>query len=864
MKDISLQDFWAKTDEMGQPALSVRDHCLNVGAVAEVLRDGLPPALRAQLPDGAVGLVACHDVGKISPGFQLKSPVWARTYGGLCRTVAAAYQPNHSLTGFDALFSHYSREGKAPAWLLAVGGHHGKYLIVRLQPYEEAPSGQEVFVTHREQLIRELVAHFGALPTETIKPKSPRVHWFTGFMILSDWIGSSPEWFPLNEPEALTREVALDRAQRALADLGWARRDVKAGQSFTEIFSPDPVRQPFQPRPLQQTLLESVDAQGLYIVEAPMGEGKTEAALALAYARWSEGEERGLYFALPTQLTSNRIQERVERFLQRVVAEPSVVALIHGSAWLSERRSTVVQPREDDNTLSAHQWFSDNRKNLLHPFGVGTVDQALLAAIPVKFAALRFFALSGKVIVIDEVHSYDPYTSVLLDFAVSELLQCGCTVVILSATLTRQRRAELVQAAGAKEESPVDSYPLITCVRSGETTATSIPVAGASPRQLTVVLEQADPAAEDWLRDAVEAADQGACVLIIRNTVALAQETYRLAKNGCREGTECGLLHSRFPQFAREINEERWTDKLGPSAENRPRGCILVGTQVLEQSLDIDADLLFTDLAPIDLIIQRLGRLHRHRRARPVEFETARAVVLQPTVPWEASPEEALKALGPSAYIYPPWSLYQAQRICQAWNQIQLPSDIRKWLEASSVEPDTLPAAAKAFLEEYREARRKQRNVASAQQRFSGDVKDDESRTRWGKDDAALLVLARSVKSLPAGQTQVVLLDGSEHRVEHGRRFDFELAKALHRNAVRVRRYLLKGAEPASGLPWLGLHIDGAFLALCTRDSLDCEVVAAAEALQHDFSYSPELGLHYFKKEQAGPTAYDTEEPAWF
>ncbi len=395
-----------------------------------------------------------------------------------------------------------------------------------------------------------------------------------------------------------------------------------------------------------------MDSPGLYIVEAPMGEGKTEAALAAAYQRWTTGDERGLYFALPTQLTSNRIHERLGRFLANASEAASSFVLAHGNAWLTDKRVSAILPSvagKEEGAAAANLWFSDSRKALLAPFGVGTIDQALLSIVPARHSALRLFGLSGKVIVLDEIHSYDPYTSALIDRLVEWLLPLGCSVLILSATLTRARRAEIVAAAGAAESASSSAYPLITKVPTGSSVAETLEIPNASPRSLSIDIEHLPAASEGWLTRAVSAAESGACVLIVRNTIALAQETYRLARSRCRDiGIRFGLLHSRFPQFQRDRNESDWMELLGPGNEGRPKGAILVGTQVVEQSVDIDADLLISDLAPTDLLLQRMGRLHRHERLRPVGFESARCLILQPEVDWEADRKRIIESLGPT------------------------------------------------------------------------------------------------------------------------------------------------------------------------------------------------------------------------
>ena len=656
---IKSSSCWAKTDPLGHPCLSVRDHCLIVGAVAEQIVGLLSPACRNLIQSGAVTLAATHDIGKITPGFQLKArPHWdfPDAMGQIF------YEGNHAKVSQAHLGSLH---GKKPFdWVLSAGGHHGKYPAAtgRVPKINEGGLGWPAIL--REELLEELEATFGKLPSVNI-PKGAFVHWLTGFITFADWIGSDTQWFPLPISGPLTNHETTssvrDLATRAVKDLGWHRREVYSGRTFGELFP-----KVENPRPIQDALIVAMDSPGLYIVEAPMGVGKTEAALAASYRRWTEGDERGLYFALPTQLTSNRIHKRVAAFLENVVADSSVLALVHGNAWMSPNRILSISPTASDveGAADLSDWYASGRKTLLAGFGTGTIDQAIMACLPVKHSALRLFALSGKIIIIDEVHSYDPYTSALLDRTVKWLLEVGCTVIALSATLASDRRKSLVLAAGAEEREISSAYPLITKVAKGSSHSEAIPVGTADLSSSRVLIEQVSNTYDGIWQDLADAAESGACVVVIRNTVALAQETYRQVKSRCRDrGTRFGLLHSRFPQFKRDENEAVWMHYLGKDGQARPQGCILVATQVIEQSVDIDADLLVTDLAPVDLILQRLGRLHRHQRPRPAGFERPRCVVLMPDVDWNDEIKTIKFALGPSCFVYPPFSLFQSSPI---------------------------------------------------------------------------------------------------------------------------------------------------------------------------------------------------------
>ncbi len=855
---LKLSDCWAKTDPVtGLPALTVRDHCLIVGAVAEAVRGLLPPACERLAPLGSVTLAAAHDIGKLTPGFQLKAyPHWKLPDA----MGQSFYEGNHAKVSQAHLASLHGR--RPFEWVLAAGGHHGRYPSSNGYLGKIKEGGLDWPADLRAKLLNELEAVFEKLPSADI-PKGPFVHWLTGFITFADWIGSDTGWFPLPASGPLadreTPASVRNSAMRAVQDLGWHRREVYSGRVFGALFPGVE-----SPRPLQQALITAMDSPGLYIVEAPMGVGKTEAALAASYRRWTEGAERGLYFALPTQLTSNRIRDRVSAFLENVVVDPSYHALVHGNAWMNPERVLAISPTSGDVAGAADlsDWYASGRKALLAGFGTGTIDQAIMSCLPVKHSALRLFALSGKIVIIDEVHSYDPYTSALVNRMVKWLLEVGCTVIVLSATLASARRKSLVLAAGAEEREISSAYPLITKVAKGCSHSQAIPVAGTDlPSSRVLMKRVASDSAGIW-QDLADAAEAGACVVIIRNTVALAQETYRQIKSRCRDrGITFGLLHSRFPQFNRDENEAVWMERLGKNGASRPQGCILVATQVIEQSVDIDADLLVTDLAPIDLILQRLGRLHRHQRPRPVGFENPRCVVLMPEVDWNADEISLKAALGSSAFVYPPFSLFQAERVLLALTDytITLPQDIRPLVEEASRLAEPLPSGAAAFRENLEKLTQKMLSTAELSDVFHSPTENDKdgAKTRWNDTPTAFLILLCRAP----GTTHIEFLNGERVPFHHGP-FNYPLALALHRNAVRVPRYLVHHAmaqQPA----WLGNNIQDAVLAVI-HDDATCELIGSADAPSYLLKYRDDTGLSHTRNAAASFTS--TLDPCddWF
>lgn len=867
-----LESCWAKTVlSTGLPALTVRDHSIHVGAVAGTIIHFLPTQVSQQLPTGACTLVALHDIGKITIGFQKKCPLWLH----FSEIQNVGLEGNHAKVSHSFL-GEYITDRNPAQWAICLGGHHGKYNSPQRNitfPEREKPWAQ----TLREELAEELIHLFGKLPNSTVKPTYYQLHWFTGLITFADWIGSNEDFFPLPTDGILKNRTSLAKSQKqgtdALKKIQWSKVTTLPNQSFKHLF-------PFPPNALQDTLSHACDAPGLYIVEATMGMGKTEAALAAAYQRWETGDERGIYFALPTQLTSNRIFERISPFLEKSVDSSSPLTLIHGSSWLNE--NSILQINASNSTESAPaftddalQWFSSSRRALLAPFGVGTIDQALLSVLPTKYASLRFFGLAGKTVILDEVHSYDAYTFTLICKLVEELTKAGSSVIVLSATLTHTARLQLVTAAGGTEKTATSAYPLITAVKrqSNSITTSHYPVQLSDQAKtfhlrhihLPEGLDQDDAT----LNAAAEAAENGACVLIIRNTVKIAQASYDQIKTLIPEHIPVGLLHSRFPHDRRQEIEKEWVGKLEKDSQSRPPGCVLIATQVVEQSVDIDADLLITDLAPTDLILQRLGRVHRHQRSRPQGFKSPQCWILHPATTETEDATILKKQLGSSAYIYPPYTLIHSSEIWASRESICLPTDIREVLEKTAKPTAELSLAAQNLLSTQSEEIKKKINTSRTRTRNplnTAALADDDqgNQTRWGNQQSATLALLKSKPSISGSEITIQLLTGETHTFNRFG-FDFQLAKLLHKNAIRVPRYLLPKEIDAS---WLNNY----FFETCTIAipehgiGGDCQFPNLSTTPPYSIHYNQNSGISSKKIAAStdSATPYTEEEECWW
>lgn len=830
---IRHEDCWAKTTLSGHPGISVAQHCRTAGTVAELLARQLPRWLTEALGVRAgVVLAAVHDVGKLSPGFQCKCPAWLRRHQ-LSATAYIGHEPDHAKVGQRTLQEILSDE-RLRFWAALVGAHHGHLKGDYLPPLVD---GGNAWSAERRRLVSELLTEFGPLPDRPpADPDCPTLWFNAGLIAVSDWLASDERTFPPSE--VLDTASIRQRAEQELDRIGFRPISCPPGQTFADLFPTLPA-----PNALQHVLMECARRPGVYVVEASMGCGKTEAALMAAYNLLAIGQATGLYFALPTQVTSNRIHERVGRFVDRVVPGTGT-RLIHGNSWLSETDVPLADSRNDETgRWTGRDWFASPRRALLAPFGVGTVDQALLGIVAARHFFVRQFGLAGKVVILDEVHSYDLYTGTLLDLLVERLRGLGATVIILSATLTTARRRALL---GIQDDAagPLDSaYPLISARIDGE--LVQQPVDPEPTRTVTIRFR---PAAE--LVDAcLDSAERGECVLWIRNTVADAQETYRHLRAQSRVGgPDIALLHARFPQFRRAQLEEQWLERLGKDKSKRPtHGCVLVSTQVAEQSVDIDADLLITDLAPTDMLLQRIGRLWRHPLQRPPGCSRAEVWIAAPGVDAPGlrtvSAADIKAAFGKSASVYAPYVLARTFDQWRSRAEFTLPGGIRGILEATYAEMPDEPPAWRELRGELNARQRKLHDAALANGNpWQIALNDDEGvQTRWNSYPTVAVLPVRMITAgdAKAGAT-LELLSGDSCTVVTGA-FDFAAARAIHRNLVRVPRWCVAGhLKPGTVPVWLQEYVAGESL-LCRISDGALRVVPGDE--DSGLTYREDLGV---------------------
>ncbi len=805
MVDLTSCVFWAKTTKDGSPGISVSEHMDTVAQTARILagfQENTLERLGLHIEDAA-SLAGLHDIGKISGGFQRKCTKWLEKYSLVEENRLNrwdAWAKDHARTSQFTMQHILEDSGypkaQAAIWAMAIGAHHGRPCWEGEQGLQEKAGMRKEDdwgVARKEAALRFLAEHpLRKLPE--VDFNSPALWWVAGITTVADWIASDENIFGSNEEE-IDHAVVERRVRKSCNDFGLTKPSLKSGLSFQELFD-------FPPNLVQEQAADFIQEPGLYVIEAPMGSGKTEASLLAAYRLMDQGLATGVYFALPTQITSNRIHLRLNSFVSKAASDDSSTRLIHRNSWLFENvivpLSAVEHLTDEEDRADVRRWFCTPKRSILAPFGVGTVDQALLSIVAAKHFFLRRCGLAGKVVIIDEVHSYDMYTGTLIDKLCDALLPLGCTIIILSATLTRSRRRSLTTIAS---EAETDGYPLL----SGKTaTGRALPErAVAPPLDRHVKVSFLDT--EDARARATDAAGNGAGVLWICDTVDSAQETFHLLKEAAAKGGfAIGLLHSRFPFFFREELESVWMERLGKMRQVKP-ACILVSTQVVEQSVDLNADLLVTELAPTDMLLQRLGRLWRHELPdRPLAYPEV--IVLHEAATLEElrslSAADIVKKFGPKAKVYDPYVLLRTLEVWRDTKELKIPSQIRDLLQSTYTEREVQPKSWEVLLLGSEGMKSAHRTLA-LMNTGSGmpTLKDDEGvQTRVNEMPTVPLLLVKSKNS-----DRLELLNGDEVKLTKNASFSLSTAKAINKNVVSVPEYFFSDTPDTDA--WIARYI---------------------------------------------------------
>ncbi len=680
--NLALFSLWAKTDRLhvvldlelvrgSSPNFHpLIYHLLDVAACAEAVLDqerarvarlakafGVDPA---NLSLCFVTLIALHDIGKCARGFQGKVlDLWPDYLGSRpdkelsVRHDAAGVWLFHQNAKLDVIAERLFPEltpSQRLVMIQAVCGHHG-------QPIEWRTGGDYPDIGNcNRQIGREaeaaagtiaeaIVAVFAPIPCHLEETSVPLASfWLAGLSVLSDWLGSNRTWFEFQPPpqgDDLQAEIARywdaharPNAKKALKEAGLSLSQFSPDIGLAQLFDPKYVTTPLQD---YAESVELRDGPLLFIIEDMTGAGKTEAAVILAHRLMLAGKAQGLHVALPTMATANAMFERLAAIYRRLFdgEDPPSIVLSHGRRELFESFTNLskamaaydgdAQDEDDPSDIEASAFCADwlarsNKQAFLAQVGAGTIDQAILAVLPARHQSLRLWGLADKVLVIDEAHAYDAYMNEEIECLLKFHAAFGGSAIILSATLPQDKRAKLVNAflsGASKDEKPAwrpaqSAYPLVTSVALDQIDERPLALRDSLAREVAV---ERIGTLDEVYRCALDAAKHGAAVAVIRNTVNEAIESFETLS---RAFNDVMLFHARFAMIDRQGIETEVVSRFGKEGTTN-RNTILVATQVVEQSLDLDFDLIISDLAPVDLLIQRAGRLWRHARGqRPI------------------------------------------------------------------------------------------------------------------------------------------------------------------------------------------------------------------------------------------------------
>lgn len=756
------RSIWAKTERKGGDGWqNLPQHLLDVACVAEqvweqwvaeALKESLARMMKLSVPEVRqvyLWMAGHHDLGKATISFvrQVENAPGGEV---LVNRIADAGLPlaksaieegrkffPHALASRAILLLWLKGEGVSPRVarsLVAVAdAHHG---LPSQSKFRNAANDvissydPQWSAVHQELL--DMVADFtdirDVLPKIKQAIPTSALQLLTGLVIMADWIASDAKAFPLE-----VKGTQVERTRQGMERVGlttpW-RAELISATDIDGYF-----RRSFQwpegyaARPVQRaviTALEATTGPVLLIIEAPTGEGKTEAGLAAAQLLAATRGYQGCIFAAPTMATANGLFDRVVEWAHQNVpgGDISSMFLAHSKNQLSASFeklsfSRIGDQESDVGQVVANQWMSGRKKGILSNFVVATVDQVLLMALQSRHSMLRHVGLAGKVVIIDEAHAYDTYMSEYLGTALQWLARYGASVILMSATLPTKQKTALAQAyASQLTTSPIapvaTGYPLVTVVSQAGLTEHDVP---ARPGDLQATVELIPDSLLKLGGRLTEMLSDGGCVLIVCNIIRRAQQAYQHLVQIFPEIGEVELHHAAFMAHERAAKEDQLRAELGPEAsranDRRPHRKIVVATQVAEQSLDIDADLLVTDIAPMDLIIQRIGRMHRHPRPaadRPPALRVPQVLIrgiekIEPAPEFEAG----------TAYIYDPAILMRTLLLLQQRvldQGFQRPDDITPLVHATYDENLTVPGEWRDVWEEAERESTRQRELS--------------------------------------------------------------------------------------------------------------------------------------------------------
>ena len=675
-----IDQLWAKSN----PYKSLLNHLIDTGSCAKVLMTmgcaqsaakhmaHLTHSSVEQIIQFITYIASLHDIGKAHPEFQKKGvdlpQVEILNTMGVLNSIGSTSFRHEIYTKkvMKRIWKNtdFEQNDILEALLSILALHHqGK----RGETVDIFPSNLEFWTSRQNEL--ESILREVFLPDENFIKGCDHIDAFSmeamSIIILADWLASGEHFEQLQYTDLRQYAELSERiAHQVVKSCGL--ENVNEKPSFVDFHHMWPEIPTDSMRPLQVKIDQlDFEKSALCLIEAPMGEGKTEAALFAATKIMKLSNKNGLYIALPTSATSNQMYDRVETLFRKHNIPKS--RLLHSAAWLRDDQSEQYEVQSEDQQNFA-EWLAPLRRGLLSQNAVGTIDQVMSSVLLLKYSVLRLLGLTNKVLILDEIHAYDAYMSTIIERLLEWCRALDIPVIMMSATLPETKKESFfrVYDANLTEKAEV-AYPLVTTI--SQNGSLELHPIEKSYMNLTyyyhLVTSLGDSEAISDL--AIAKILYGGCVCVLLNTVKSAQDVYKKVKSKIQSDTQVYLFHARFPAGKRVIIEENCVELFGKNIEKRPKKAILVCTQVVEQSLDVDFDAMITEIAPIDLLLQRSGRVHRHTRERPKLLEEANVYVLTPKN----------SDFGSTELIYHKLLLLRTQKYLKFHDSVAIPNEVR-------------------------------------------------------------------------------------------------------------------------------------------------------------------------------------------
>ncbi len=714
---MNYYNFWGKSANDKEP-YPLYAHIIDVASVAELLlRNSIkkfftsffsPKLEEEKIINNICFLAGLHDIGKATPQFQSKNTSHKILLEklGMDFTNTPEYK-SHALDSALILSAWDKHKNKIETIMTEISKylamHHGTIFKKNSLRKNIKKIGGKQWQEQQFGLIDELQKTYQAESIIDLEVMEPAFYLiFTGLVTYCDWIASIDKYFYCSQPSSdfeKYRYDSLEKAKIALKETGLSHTSSLVSLEFTEYFKNINIK---KPRNLQQEIIDLAlgEKPSLTIIEAPTGEGKTEAAFYLAARQQSIQSNRGIYVAMPTMATSNAIYGRLLSFLKEAHnAEKGSanIMLVHSHSFLNDTMNKLIEnyrnrEKDNDDNISAQapEWFLPSKRSLLAPYGAGTVDQTFLSVLNVKHFFLRLFGLAGKTVIFDEVHAYDTYMAEIHIQLLKWLKAMNSNVIILSATLPANIKKRFLQAWDCESNNPGEIYPLVShaagnnliehTFQTREIKDCQKDMKGNYIKSININILKRNSRDDEIILKLTEEAQKGCDTAYIVNTVGRCQCIYEeIEKSQKKNGGnyELHIFHSRYTFGDRKRIEENVLKRFGKDKNGKTSGAIIIATQVIEQSLDLDFDVMFTDLAPIDLLIQRAGRLWRHDNAeRPKDCTNPVLHIVMPEEDENGLPKtKKLSSIYEEIIIY---RTYLLLKDCEKWC---FPEDYRKLVE---------------------------------------------------------------------------------------------------------------------------------------------------------------------------------------